>query len=207
MENVRAALLLATLFAAACIQTPGAPAAARPALAPMTTEVDRSLVAPDTASDPDRFTPMYARLATDLSSTVDAPAPLGAKLQNWPLRGQITSPFGPRWGGFHTGLDIAAPMYTPVVVAEPGVVVTVGKPYLAFGDTATIVIVAHARGFATMYVHLDDTRLPPPVKVGSRVTAGTVVGFVGLTGFTTGPHLHFMTVVNGRMVDPVPYLP
>ena len=54
----------------------------------------------------------------------------------WPLAGPITSGFGFRWGGFHNGMDIAAPMYTPVVAAAAGQVVTVGRPYAASGDTA-----------------------------------------------------------------------
>jgi murein DD-endopeptidase MepM/ murein hydrolase activator NlpD len=147
----------------------------------------------------------YADLAGSLARTSGLPA-FSGRLANWPIAGRITSPFGPRWGGFHTGLDIAAPMGTPVVSAADGQVVTVGKPYLAYGDTATIVIIAHGKGFATAYVHLSDDR-PPIVKVGQLVRAGEVVAFCGSTGFSTGPHLHFMTIVNYRMVDPIPFLP
>ena len=119
----------------------------------------------------------------------------------------ITSPFGSRWGGFHNGIDIARPMYTPISAASSGQVVTVGKPYLAYGDTATVVIIAHGYNFSTLYGHLDDSVKPPPVRVGQMVNAGQIIGYVGMTGWTTGPHLHFMTIVNGRAVDPMPYLP
>ncbi|HEY8731291.1 MAG TPA: peptidoglycan DD-metalloendopeptidase family protein [Candidatus Limnocylindria bacterium] len=131
----------------------------------------------------------------------------GGKLPIWPLRGVITSPFGARWGGFHNGLDIAAPMYTPIVAAASGRVTTVGKPYLAYGDTATVVIIAHGNNFSTLYGHLDDRVHPPIVQVGQTVYAGQIIAYEGMTGWTTGPHLHFMTIVNGRAVDPLPYLP
>jgi murein DD-endopeptidase MepM/ murein hydrolase activator NlpD len=131
----------------------------------------------------------------------------GGKLPVWPLRGVLTSPFGARWGGFHNGLDIANVMYSPIVAAAAGRVTTVGKPYLASGDTATVVIIAHGNNFSTLYGHLDDRVHPPIVQVGQYVSAGQVIAYEGMTGWTTGPHLHFMTIVNGRAVDPLPYLP
>ena len=132
--------------------------------------------------------------------------PFAERLGSWPIDGRISSPFGPRWGGFHNGVDIAAPLFTPVRAAAAGRVMTVGKPYLAYGDTATMVIVAHGGNFATMYVHLNDAR-PPVVKVGDRVTAGQVIAYNGSTGWSTGPHVHFMTIVGGRAVDPIAHLP
>ena len=131
----------------------------------------------------------------------------GGKLPIWPLRGVLTSPFGARWGGFHNGLDIANVMYSPIVAAAAGRVTTVGKPYLAYGDTATVVIIAHGNNFSTLYGHLDDRVHPPIVQVGQYVNAGQVIAYEGMAGWTTGPHLHFMTIVNGRAVDPLPYLP
>ena len=76
-----------------------------------------------------------------------------------------------------------------------------------YGDTAVVVIIAHGYNFSTLYGHLDDSVKPPPVRVGQMVNAGQIIGYVGMTGWTTGPHLHFMTIVNGRAVDPMPYLP
>ncbi|TMC74579.1 MAG: hypothetical protein E6J15_08945 [Chloroflexi bacterium] len=130
----------------------------------------------------------------------------GSKLAMWPLRGPITSGFGPRWGGFHNGIDIAQPKYTPIRAASAGKVVTVGRPYLAYGDTAVVVIIAHGFNFSTLYGHLDDLHWPI-VSVGQTVSAGQIIAYVGMTGFTTGPHLHFMTILNGRAVNPMIYLP
>ena len=149
----------------------------------------------------------YEQLAALAAARSGLGAYTGGKLPLWPLRGVITSPFGARWGGFHNGLDIAAPMYSPIVAAAAGRVTTVGKPYLAYGDTATVVIIAHGNNFSTLYGHLDDRVHPPIVHVGQTVNAGQVIAYEGMTGWTTGPHLHFMTIVNGRAVDPRPYLP
>jgi murein DD-endopeptidase MepM/ murein hydrolase activator NlpD len=149
----------------------------------------------------------YEQLAAMAAARSGLGAYTGGKLPIWPLRGALTSPFGARWGGFHNGLDIAAPMYSPIVAAAAGVVTTVGKPYLASGDTATVVIIAHGNNFSTLYGHLDDRAHPPIVRVGQVVSAGQVIAYEGMTGWTTGPHLHFMTIVNGRAVDPRPYLP
>ena len=130
----------------------------------------------------------------------------GSKVALWPIRGPLTSGYGPRWGGFHNGLDIASPMFTTIRAASAGIVTTVGRPYVASGATAVVVIIAHGSNFSTLYGHLDDRRWPP-VTVGQRINAGEVIGYVGMTGWTTGPHLHFMTIVNGRAQNPIPYLP
>lgn len=148
----------------------------------------------------------YAQLAAQLAAKSGLGAFNGAKLGMWPLSGPITSGFGARWGGFHNGLDIAAPKFTPLRAASSGQVVTVGRPYMAYGDTAVVVIIAHGYNFSTLYGHLDDSRWPP-VRVGQFVAAGTIIGYVGMTGWTTGPHVHFMTIVNGQAVNPRPYLP
>ena len=148
----------------------------------------------------------YAALAAQLAARSGLGAFNGTKLSTWPLRGPVTSGFGPRWGGFHNGMDIAAPMYTPVVAAAAGQVVTVGRPYAASGDTAVVVIIAHGNDVSTLVGHLDDARWPP-VRVGQRVNAGQIIGYVGMTGWTTGPHTHFMMIVNGRAANPGPWLP
>ena len=149
----------------------------------------------------------YILLASQAAGNSKLPSFNGAKLSTWPVTGRITSPFGPRWGGFHNGTDIAAPMYTPIRAAAAGVVVTVGQPYLAFGDTAVVVIIAHGFNFSTLYGHLDNRVRLPAVSIGQPVEAGQIIGYVGMTGFTTGPHLHFMTILDGRAVNPASYLP
>jgi murein DD-endopeptidase MepM/ murein hydrolase activator NlpD len=149
---------------------------------------------------------MYEQLASQAAGGSGLGAFNGSKLAMWPLSGPITSGFGPRWGGFHNGIDIAAPKFTAIRAASAGKVVTVGRPYLAYGDTAVVVIIAHGYNFSTVYGHLDDSRWPP-VRIGQTVSAGQIIAYVGMTGFTTGPHLHFMTIADGRAVNPRIYLP
>ncbi len=147
----------------------------------------------------------YADLAASLQGG-GKPWP-GGKLDNWPVPGTVTSPFGARWGGFHNGVDVAARFGIPVRAAAAGVIQVVGKPYLASGDTATVIIISHASDLSTFYGHLDDTVRPPIVRAGQTVRAGEVIGYNGSTGWSTGPHVHFMTIFDRRAVDPMRFLP
>lgn len=147
----------------------------------------------------------YAQLAVSTAMGSQL-GPFTQKLANRPLEGRISSPFGPRWGGFHNGIDFAAPLFTPVRATARGQVVVAGKPFLAYGDTASIVIIAHGNSFATLYAHLNDER-PVVAKVGEMVEAGQVIAYNGTTGWSTGPHVHFTTVLDQRAVDPMQFLP
>ncbi|MEA2485009.1 MAG: hypothetical protein QOD46_120 [Actinomycetota bacterium] len=117
----------------------------------------------------------------------------------WPLNGPITSPFGPRWGTIHPGIDIAGFTGEPFVAAKGGRVI-----YASWMDgygNATMVDVGG--GVVTLYGH--QSRLG--VSLGENVQQGQVLGYVGCTGLCTGPHLHFEVRVNGTAVDPMQFLP
>ena len=117
----------------------------------------------------------------------------------WPLRGNITSRYGPRGGGFHTGIDIGASRGTPTYSAGNGTVIFAGWGSGGYGN---LVIIDHGNGLTTKYAHLASIN----VKMAQNVSRGAVVGTVGTTGRSTGPHLHFETNVNGRHVNPTRYL-
>ena len=139
----------------------------------------------------------------------------GAAPSAWslPVRGAITQPFGPttfaleparlyqgvQYSHFHDAIDFAAPLGQSVVAAAEGRVTFVGH----LSDGAMVVIVAHAGGVVSVYAHLDDTFARPPVRIGDSVGRGQVIGFVGLTGITTGPHLHFSVTRGGQPIDPL----
>jgi len=126
----------------------------------------------------------------------------------WPIAGTVTQEFGctgfpwePPLGScahYHNGIDIADPMYTPIHAAGDGRVVFAGP----LSDGAWVVIIAHSSSLLTWYAHVDDARHPIPVHVGQWVTQGQVIAYVGMTGHTTGPHLHWMAQLNGTFVNP-----
>jgi murein DD-endopeptidase MepM/ murein hydrolase activator NlpD len=122
----------------------------------------------------------------------------------WPVKGWVTSGFGPRVSPFtekpawHDGLDIGAAANAPVQAPAQGRVTTVGfDPKLG-----NLVKVDHGFGIETLYGHLAKAL----VKEGQRVKRGEVVGLVGSTGLATGPHLHYMVKVHGQTFDPVKYI-
>ena len=118
----------------------------------------------------------------------------------WPLTVHVLGdPFGPRGDRWHTGIDLPAPLGTPVYSARAGEVVWAGwRDGYGF-----LVTVAHGHGERSMYAHLS--RLD--VRVGVWVGEGVRIGLVGATGDATGPHLHFEVRVRGACADPLRALP
>ena len=122
----------------------------------------------------------------------------------WPVRGWITSPFGNRTSPFsgilkfHEGMDIAAQTGTPVVAPADGVIIKAGFS-TGYGN---MVEISHGYGLRTIFGH--NSRLN--VKAGQRVRRGDVISYVGDTGSSTGPHLHYEVRVNGLPVNPVKYM-
>jgi len=115
----------------------------------------------------------------------------------WPIHGPVTSEFGPRWGGFHPGIDIAPPYGTPIAAAKNGVVIFAGPE----GGYGNFVLIDHGGGLVTGYAH--QSRLA--VNQGQTVTQGQVIGYEGSTGDSTGPHLHFEVRINGSPQNPRSY--
>ena len=124
----------------------------------------------------------------------------------WPMLGLITTEFGGCTFGQcpHIGIDIAASMGSPIAAANDGVVLAAGLvvPGNRRASYGMIVVIAHSDSEETLYAHLDDLNWPPPVTPGQFVSRGQTIGFVGLTGWTTGPHLHFEYRVNGAPQSP-----
>ncbi|AHH21569.1 putative peptidase [Nocardia nova SH22a] len=121
--------------------------------------------------------------------------PLFVKFAN----GTFTSGFGSRWGVQHLGVDIAAPIGTPIYAVEDGEVISAG-PASGFGMWVRL---QHADGTITVYGHVDTAT----VSVGQHVMAGDQIATVGNRGFSTGPHCHFEVWLNGsNKVDPLPWL-
>jgi murein DD-endopeptidase MepM/ murein hydrolase activator NlpD len=124
----------------------------------------------------------------------------------WPVEGETTdrfgmrsNPFGDEAPEFHAGQDIAAPRGTPVVAAADGVITLAGTQN-GYGN---VVYINHGNGFATRYGHLSRI----DVSVGQEIRRGEILGAVGSTGRSTGPHLHYEVRVNEAAVNPRRYLP
>jgi murein DD-endopeptidase MepM/ murein hydrolase activator NlpD len=133
---------------------------------------------------------------------------------DWPMTGAITQEFGctgfswePPLGNcshFHTGIDIANAMYTPIHAAAAGKVIWAGRsPY----DPAWIVIIAHSSHLVTWYAHIDNRSHPPKVHAGEYVAQGEVIAYEGMTGWTTGPHLHWAVQFDDNWANPRLFLP
>ncbi len=121
-----------------------------------------------------------------------------------PLKGKsrVSSPFGVRFHPilrykiFHKGVDLAAPMNTPIVAAADGKIDLLGRK----GGYGKYISIVHAGGWKTAYAHMNGYR--KDLKVGSYVKRGEVIGYVGSTGRSTGPHLHFEVLKNKQAVAP-----
>ncbi|MBR0653155.1 M23 family metallopeptidase [Roseomonas terrae] len=117
-----------------------------------------------------------------------------------PVAGEYSSGFGGRGRGFHPGVDIRAPNGSPITAARSGRVVFAGR-YYAYG---LMVDIEHADGSVARYAHLS--RIAPGVAVGAQIGPNGSIGAVGRTGRTTGAHLHIELRVDGRPVNPWPWL-
>lgn len=124
--------------------------------------------------------------------------PVGGAGFAWPISGTLNQGF--YW--YHPGIDIGAPYGAPIVSAQNGVVSSVYTSGWNYGY-GTHVVIAGDNGYSTLYAHMSGVG----VSVGQRVTAGkTLVGWIGLTGRTTGPHLHFEVRSSGGNLNPLSFL-
>jgi murein DD-endopeptidase MepM/ murein hydrolase activator NlpD len=175
------------------------------------TRLAQQLAAAKSAQD--QLEALIARLVREQLAKGGIPSQYNGSL-SWPMGGTITQEFGctgfswePPLGNcshFHTGIDIANDMYTPIHAAGAGKVIWAGRsPY----DPAWIVIIAHSSHLVTWYAHIDNIRHPPAVQVGDYVAKGQVIAYEGMTGWTTGPHLHWAVQLDGNWVNPRLFLP
>ncbi|MBD2076692.1 peptidoglycan DD-metalloendopeptidase family protein [Phormidium sp. FACHB-592] len=119
----------------------------------------------------------------------------------WPAKGVLTSGYGYRWGRMHKGIDIAAPVGTPIFAAAAGVVISAGWNSGGYGY---LVKIQHPDGSVTLYAH--NNRII--VREGQTVAQGQQIADMGSTGYSTGPHSHFEVHRPGQgAVNPTAYLP
>ncbi|MFO1518950.1 MAG: M23 family metallopeptidase [bacterium] len=145
-------------------------------------------------------TQFFMEDVNDLPDISDDLTPVAASGQFWPVEGIITGRFGKWRGGrhhghYHAGVDIAAPYGTTVVAPMDGTVAFVGFK----GGYGRTVIIDHGDGFSTLYGHASETM----VTEGEVIKKGQPVSKIGLSGRSTGPHLHYEVHMEGRPVNPL----
>jgi len=124
--------------------------------------------------------------------------------KGWPITGNVTSYYGrrehPRTGeeDFHTGMDISADPGNPVTATADGIVSFAGWN----GGSGNLVVIEHGFGYSTFYAHNKMIT----AKVGQRVKRGDIISYVGSTGNSTGPHVHYEVWSNGSPVNPKPFI-
>jgi murein DD-endopeptidase MepM/ murein hydrolase activator NlpD len=199
----------------------GAARAARDQIAGLRAQLEpaRAAAAAEQAAEQAALTDIQTRLGSDEAELASLEGPsdsIAALLRRRntpghiapcdarPVPGPIISGYGPRRdpvsgaSGFHPGVDMQATYGTPIVACRAGTIVIAGWE----GGYGNAVVIDHGGGMATLYGH--QSRLA--VAVGDQVAAGQVIGYVGSTGYSTGPHLHFEVRIEGNTVDPSTYL-
>ena len=157
------------------------------------------------------MTKRFYRYRTTDDGAVDYYDQQGQSAKKFLLRkpivgGDITSGFGYRVDPIlgtrllHTGVDYAAPRMTPIFAAGDGVVEAVETTDVS-GGYGNFIIIKHTNGYETAYGH--QTKFATGMKPGVPVHQGQVIGYVGSTGRSTGPHVHFEVRINGTPVDPL----
>lgn len=119
----------------------------------------------------------------------------------WPVPSskRLTSKFGKRWGRSHEGIDIAARIGTSIVAADDGIVIYTGNDLSGYGN---LTVISHAGGLFTVYAHAKKNF----THKGQKVYKGQVIAQVGVTGRTTGPHLHFEVRHDSKAVNPLDFM-
>ncbi len=131
--------------------------------------------------------------------TKEPPPSVGTGSFAMPTSGKLTSPYGSRWGRKHAGIDVAAKTGTPIYAADNGIVTEAQYKNNGYGNFISI---DHGNGYVTYYAHCSEIK----ISKGDVVAKGDLIGTVGSTGRSTGPHLHFEIRLEGKTQNPLNYV-
>lgn len=141
-----------------------------------------------------------AAAASGVTPLPAGPIQPGSGEMIWPVNGSVVSPFGPRWGRMHEGIDIAIGAGTPIRAAQSGSIILAASEAES-GGYGNYTCIDHGGGLSTCYAHQSSFAI-----TSGSVSQGDVIGYVGCTGHCYGDHLHFEVRVGGTAVDPLGYL-
>jgi len=146
------------------------------------------------------FIPMSSGVMGQLSESSLGPLFDNGELL-WPVPSskQLSSKFGKRWGRKHEGIDIPARVGASILASDDGVIVYSGRGIGGYGN---LTVISHSGGLFTVYAHAKKNY----TRKGEKVFRGQVIAEVGLTGRTTGPHLHFEVRYDSEALDPLKYI-
>jgi murein DD-endopeptidase MepM/ murein hydrolase activator NlpD len=164
-------------------------------------EAEAPLERPQSQEAEHKSTAANKQITASISGTAGPNKSDGNSRFIMPSKGRFTSPYGMRWGKLHAGIDIAAPIGTPVVAVKDGIVIAAGLNAVGHGY-GNGVDIRHQDGSITRYGHAEKIL----VRVGQPVKQGEPIMLMGCTGHCTGPHVHFEIHIDGKPVDPRPYL-
>jgi len=174
-----------------------------PAQPPLPVEAGAPQAQPEAAppsDDTEVAPPEGVAPPTQTAGPIAPPPPRTGGLFSWPTVGKLISGYGPSAGGMHNdGINIEAPLGTPVTAAEAGVVAYAGNELRGFGN---LLLVRHQGGWMTAYAHNNELL----VKRGQKVTRGQMIARVGRTGNVEQPQLHFEIRKGTDAIDPVKFL-
>lgn len=159
-------------------------------------EPDYALTAGQFLMIPGGSKPYVPRVVTAYSGAIPNTAARGTGNFGWPVSGRITQKFWTR----HPGIDIGAPTGSPIYAADSGYIIQAGWSNVGYGF---MILINHGNGYLTRYAHLSVMN----VEVGDSVKKGQIIGRVGSTGNSTGPHLHFEIIRGGAHRNPFGLLP
>ena len=168
--------------------------------------IDVSKVTSDSAGEADeQFTELFARWEAPNQASLITAGPQVASPSRMPLEdAKLTSDYGMRTHPVlrrrmgHKGVDLAAPTGTPIYATADGLVSKAER----FSSYGKFVSIEHGARIQTRYAHMSRIA----VSDGARVKKGDLIGYVGSTGRSTGPHLHYEVRIDGEAVNPVPYM-
>ena len=167
-------------------------------------KIEQTLLSSEVTKKPTEQVTVIGAMTYNASTTLGDGIATGTFIWPVPYTKRISSPYGSRWNSFHHGIDVSASGINgkALIACDGGTVIKANSTNNWGGGWGYYVLIDHGNGYQTRYAHCSKV----VVKVGQKVAQGELIAYVGNTGNSTGPHLHLEVLLNGKRVDPMPYI-